>query len=495
LSEKRIKPGKVLKSVSILSSGAFLGMAISVVAAPITSRLFPPEAFGLAAVFAAFYSVVGPIATLRYDKAILLPDKEEDASNLLIVGILFSLLSTILLFVVFHYWGYSILTMIHANGLVAVSWLFPLGVLAYSIRLPLASWLVRRERFKDVTKARVAWQSIVSGGTILGGALGYNSGVHLTGVRLMGFFTLPLYLLVSIIKNKAERPLSFNLRGMYVQIKRHWKFPAFSTFESLFESTGREAPVFVLAYFFSQSLVGNYSRAIMLVGIPFQIFGMALEQVYYQQASKLHAQGKDIKRLTKNVYTGILKYTFAPFLLLVVTGPELFQIILGGPWREAGVYAALIAPFILSKLLFIPIGNVYNVYERQGMGFIFTLLLLLIQSVTLIIGSKLGSARFALAGYSAGGVLVMVGLGIWSLKTAKVRLSFALIVFFKTLALACVTILPSFLLKNIYHAPTLWVILAGIAGVGVYYFVALYRDADVRNLLSSYLNRNDDAGD
>src|SRR5512136_775326 len=72
-------------SVLKLVSGTTLAQLITILTAPIISRLFPPNAFGILSVFTSLITIVSVVICLRYEFAIVLPEKEEDAANL--VGI------------------------------------------------------------------------------------------------------------------------------------------------------------------------------------------------------------------------------------------------------------------------------------------------------------------------------------------------------------------------------------------------------------------------
>jgi O-antigen/teichoic acid export membrane protein len=69
-------------NVLTLAGGTTLAVAVTILASPITSRLFWPEAFGLAALFRSASMMLGAIACLRYEMAIVLPKKDEDAAPL-----------------------------------------------------------------------------------------------------------------------------------------------------------------------------------------------------------------------------------------------------------------------------------------------------------------------------------------------------------------------------------------------------------------------------
>ena len=69
-------------NVLTIAGGTTLALGVSVLASPITSRLFGPEAFGLAALFQSGAAMLAAIACLRYEMAIVLPKKDEDAAPL-----------------------------------------------------------------------------------------------------------------------------------------------------------------------------------------------------------------------------------------------------------------------------------------------------------------------------------------------------------------------------------------------------------------------------
>ena len=89
-SEKASTPTSEIKkgtatfadNVLTLAGGTTLALGVTVLASPITSRLFGPEAFGLAALFRSGAAMLAAIACLRYEMAIVLPKKDEDAAPL-----------------------------------------------------------------------------------------------------------------------------------------------------------------------------------------------------------------------------------------------------------------------------------------------------------------------------------------------------------------------------------------------------------------------------
>jgi len=88
LIRKRLPEGSFLKNVATLMTGTVFAQALLVLLAPILTRLYDAESFG---VFSLYTSIVGfltVIACLRYERAIVLPEKDEDAANLLALSML-----------------------------------------------------------------------------------------------------------------------------------------------------------------------------------------------------------------------------------------------------------------------------------------------------------------------------------------------------------------------------------------------------------------------
>ena len=51
--------------------------------APVLTRLYGPEAFGFLALFTSITSIIGVVACMRCELAIMLPKTDEEAANLL----------------------------------------------------------------------------------------------------------------------------------------------------------------------------------------------------------------------------------------------------------------------------------------------------------------------------------------------------------------------------------------------------------------------------
>jgi len=65
-----------VRSVSVLVGGTAGAQILLVLAAPLLTRLYTPEDFGLLAVYASLLALIGVISSLRYELAIPLPEDD-----------------------------------------------------------------------------------------------------------------------------------------------------------------------------------------------------------------------------------------------------------------------------------------------------------------------------------------------------------------------------------------------------------------------------------
>lgn len=75
--------------MAVVATGTAGAQAITMGFAPIITRLYGPEAFGLLGTFSAILAVLTPMAALTYPIAIVLPKDHADAKGLAKLSTLF----------------------------------------------------------------------------------------------------------------------------------------------------------------------------------------------------------------------------------------------------------------------------------------------------------------------------------------------------------------------------------------------------------------------
>lgn len=392
----------VLKLVSGTTVAQFLGILVS----PVLTRLYSPEAFGTLTVFTSLTSIFGVIACLRYELAIMLPEDDEEAANLLGVSLFFTLLVASLIVLVVL-WGQDLLIkLLNAPGLAPYLWLVPPTVFVSGISLAFNYWNSRTKHFGRLSLA-VVTKSVVTNSIQLGlGFAEFAFGGTMIGARVSGD-VLAAAVLGGQIRRDDGKLLwrSIRLKKMLIAIKRYRKFPLYSTWSSLLNSISWHLPTFMLSALFSSQVVGYYALGFRILQMPMNLIGNAISQVFYQRAAKAKAQG-NLSQMVEGIFHRLVMIGLFPMLILSIIGRDFYVVIFGESWAEAGVYTQILAVWAFFWFISSPLGRLFTILEKQEWSLRLNVVILVTRLLSLEIGGSLGSARVALVLFAGTGVLV-----------------------------------------------------------------------------------------
>ena len=430
-----------------LVTGTTLAQVIAVLASPLLTRLYGPEAFGFLALFTSITSIFGVIACMRYEMTIMLPETDEEAANLLGLCLLCVAMVSGLTVPALYFGGDALLALFKAPGLDPYLILVPPFVFISGVFLSLNYWNSRTKHFRRLSVARVT-SSLATTGTQLGaGFAGYAAGGTLIGANLVGVSVSTGVLGGQIWRDDhALLRRSISWRGMVDGLKRYKKFPLIDSGSALLNTVSWQLPTLLLAAFFSPKIVGYYSLGFMVLQMPMSLIGGAIAQVFFQRASETYRQGT-LAPLVENIFVILLKLSFLPMLLLAVAGKELFIVVFGAAWGEAGVYAQMLSVWVIFWFISSPLSTVVSVQERLTVGLGTTILSLSTRLLSLMLGGILGSAILAIALFSVSGALVYGFTCFVYLRLAGVPMLKALCRGTKSLTFAVLFVIPLIIVK------------------------------------------------
>ena len=255
-----------------LVSGTTFAQALSLLAAPVLSRIYVPEDYGTATVFASIITVVGAIACLRLEQAIMLPERDADAFDLLVAALLFTLVTSGLCLVFVLSAGKSFLRLLNAPEVEPYLLLVPLAVLVKGGFLALTSWNSRKKRFGLLSVSQVVQTASINGLELGVGVAGFAQAGGLIWSRVLGSIVGPM-----ILGGRTWRADGRMLRqgvswhGMVAGISRYRKFPLYSTGSALLNSISWQLPTFLLSSFFTSAVVGWYALGTRVLRLPMSL--------------------------------------------------------------------------------------------------------------------------------------------------------------------------------------------------------------------------------
>jgi O-antigen/teichoic acid export membrane protein len=407
------------RNVLTLMTGTTIAQAIPIAISPILTRIYSPEDFGLFALFIAITTILGGIASARYELAIMLPKKDDDAINVFALGfIITSTISLILLVLVLVSNDYFVKML---NNTEIGKWLYlvPVSVFFIGIFNLLNYFNSRKKYYKNIANAIILKSIIIaiiqlSVGFFKQGPSGLISG------QIISQMFANLRLFKNIIQDK-----SFISKISKVKIialaKRYKKFPKFSMQSEVLNNTSVQLPLLMLGSFFNIGVVGFYSLSHKLISMPMILIGSSIGQVFFQQAALAKDNKQQLALLTSKTYFKLLYIGIVPFSILISFSDYIFAFIFGSEWIVAGEYAQVLSLWILFVFITSPLSNLTSILEKQKEALYFNIIILISRVTVILYGAlMLKDAYSTILLYGVTGFFFWFFWSIYLLKLASV---------------------------------------------------------------------------
>lgn len=403
--------GRFVRRLAWLTGGTFFGQLLLLAAMPLLTRLYTPEDFGLFAVLGALNGIFGLVMAGRYEFAIPLATKDDEAAALVVLAGLVALFLTLVSLLLVWILGEALAGLTSLPALVPLLWLLPPILLATGLGQPLEYWSIRRETLRLNGASRlVQFGGQAASQTVLGvaglGALGLTLGYGLGYLSRLALFlvTLPAADRAALAATRPSqmRRLAWSLR----------RYPTYSTASSLVHSTAQFLPTILFAMLYGPAVAGGFDLAQRILAVPVRLLSGAASQVFLAEAAQRPAA--EVLRLFVRTVPSFLLLGLVGMAPLLLAGPVLFALVFGEPWREAGGFAQALVAAQLARFVAIPVSQAFNVFGRQDLEFRSSLLngLALVLSFALIgwLESRPATAVLLYSVASALSQLVILGV-------------------------------------------------------------------------------------
>lgn len=395
------------RGVSVLVGGTASAQVLTILAAPLLTRLYTPEDFGLLAVYASLLALIGVISSLRYELAIPLPEDDAEAANVAVLSLILVGISSLLTTLLVVMLSQPIATTLGVPALANYLWLLPVGVLLAGAYNVFNYWSIRTKRFTTIagTKLRQALATIAI--QLAAFKLG---GIALLFGQVAGQSVGTASLGRPALASAGFRQVSW--RGIAKAAGRYRRFPIFSTWDALINTASHQLPYLLFAGAFGAAATGSYALAHRITTLPMSLVGSAIAQVFFPTASEAHRTG-GIGDLVIDAHRRLAYIGLPPIFLLMIVGPELFAVVFGAVWRDAGEFVRWMAPWLYLAFVSSPISTVFLVLERQKELLIFQSILFLGRFLGIAIGIWSGGIYLAIVIFSVVSAFCYAGLLFW----------------------------------------------------------------------------------
>ncbi len=396
-------------------TGTTIAQAIPLAVSPILTRLYTPEDFGLFALFIALTSVFVSFASGRYELAVMLPVDDKESINILALGLLITtaLSTSLLLFItLFHD---IILSLV--NNIEIGVWLYfiPLIVLFTGLYNLLTYFNNRQKCYQDLARATIV-KSLVLVAVQLGIGFVKTGATGLISGQILSSFFANMKLLKNILNNRSLLH-SISKKEMLAMAKRYKDFPLYQAPHALLNTFSSNIPVYLFSSFVNATVVGFYALSTRIVFAPLMIIAGASAKVYNQKVTQLYNEGGDAYALSIQLLQSLLKKIFFPFVLLILFAPDIFALLFGDSWREAGLYTQILSPWLFMVFFVTTISFIPSLMNMQKKALLLEVIYSILRLLAITTGLFFHDVLLALALFSATGFM-MLSYNMWWMLTS-----------------------------------------------------------------------------
>lgn len=360
------------KNVLTLVSGTAVAQFVPLLIAPILTRIYTPDDFGLLAIFTSLASLLAIVATGRYEVAIVLPQKDEDAKSLFALSLLIALGVSVLSGLIVLLGGTQISVWYDAPSLTTYLYLIPAAVFLAGVFQSLSYYATRNKAFANLSYSKV-------GESLSGSLVKVGLGISKIGAgglivgNLTGAFVSSLILFRKLWRSNHIRDLFGDKANILAQGRLYSDFLKINTIHAFSDVLQAMLLIFFLTSFFGTTALGFYAFASRIIKTPLSIVAGSVTQVFYQKSSEKYASGLTVRPLVMKMVRN-LSLGFAPiFAVLLFFGPPIFAFVFGDNWRIAGEFAQILAPWMFVSFVVVPISQIPVVVHKQKENFLISL--------------------------------------------------------------------------------------------------------------------------
>lgn len=358
-----------VKNTAILTSATTLGQVITLVTAPILTRIYDPSSYDILGIYMMVTGLVGAFATLQYHNVIITVREEKEAISAVKLCIIISFLVSLLTLALVGLF-YGFIKQQYINPDISLWLLFsPLSIFFSGSTVALSAWANRVLLYKKLSVSRILSAILVplfsiSIGLKFGGAFGL-----LVGLLFSQIFPA-VYLAVYFLKLTEKEHLKTDIPYLKGIASRHVGFVLYSLPSEFINNFVNQLPIIFFArYYGLVGVIGNFNLSNRLLGMPIQLISTSVSEVFRQKASLHYNQDGNCEQVFLKTFKVLSLFAIVPFALLMIFAPWVFSFVFGEKWAMAGTISQILAPMFMLKFIVSPLTYIFFIAKKQKEDF------------------------------------------------------------------------------------------------------------------------------
>ncbi len=406
------KSSGFVKNVTTLVTGTAIAQFINILSTPLLTRIYSPEEFAVFQVFYSTASILSVIATLRYELAIMAPEDEEEALDLVSICLYISIFIAVVSVVFLFIWNF----LFHGNFLRNSYFLIPVYIVFAGLLQSLNILSLRRKTFKRNLFSRVGTALVTASSGIYLGLKGNKSTgliIGSAGGQIAGSL-----LLFKKVPGILIRPFTRTLQ-MKKSMLTYRNYPLYNAPHALIDTFQDQGLVFFLNHYFTPAVVSCYGQAFRVLKAPIGFIGSAIYQVVFPKFTEMSRANEDMRTQVKKLYFRLFLTGLPVFTLLWLFAEPVFSWFFGPGWEEAGTIAGIMAPWLFLNFIVSPVSCFALIRNKQRKAALITVIEVILRFSAIITGGFYGSYTLGFTLLTLAGTAVMLYALVWYYRLAS----------------------------------------------------------------------------
>lgn len=341
--------------------------ALPLLLAPLLTRLYRPEDYGVVAVFGALVALATAASGMRLDWMVSSSRAPRRAGAFLRLGVVWGAAATLLVLLATAVAA----PLVRARGhetLAGVLWLVPVMAATSTLFQLVSAWFVRQAALGPVARARIV-QSVALSGANLAGGLAGGGAFAMAAAQLVGS-AAGLGRLVRATP-MLERPTPLGRRAVRATLRRSHRRVLVAGATGLVNTAGLFLPALLIGLFFSSAELGWFALVTRVAAGPSQVVTNAIMQSFWGEVTTLRAgSGGDLRAIFYGSARRLLLLSLA--VAAVCAGAPLYV----GPvfgteqWAQAGWVLLALAPYLCTQVVVSPLSSIVTIYGYERWLFV-----------------------------------------------------------------------------------------------------------------------------
>lgn len=350
---KRLTPSSSYwRDIGWLSIGSGCAQGVTLLFMPLISRLYSPEAFGVASLYSGLLNFAGILASCRLEYFIQLPERDEDAYRLAVcvgaMGIGVCIVLTPVLWI-FRDW---IASLAGSADIGPYLGLLPFSAAVGTFAVAMQGWWQRKRNYRLSAMTNICSKIVAAATQACGSILP----VPASGL-VVAFATAPAAQIICL----GNRHLALQAFGAISPkhlarvASDHIKRAMSLTAGHIMISGTGAIPTFYIAKHYGEAALGQFSLAYQLVCLPSALFGAAIGSVFYERAACQHRERGEFRTLFGSTVGRMFLVGVPLFAVIAAVGPWAMVKFLGHKWLQAGQISRILCIPAMLSFLSVPV--------------------------------------------------------------------------------------------------------------------------------------------